>query len=162
MLNILVLLVFITFFIFDIYTNAKDGIASNHIIHEIVLCALSFILFTWQLSILVKNKKRIHLLQSELLETKKSYQEWKEKSHDHASHLSKLIDQQFETWNLSPSEKDITLLLIKGFSMKEIAEIRNTQEKTVRQQAATIYRKSNLSGRQELSAFFLEDILTIS
>jgi DNA-binding NarL/FixJ family response regulator len=44
--------------------------------------------------------------------------------------------------------------------MKEIAEIRNTQEKTVRQQATTIYKKSELSGRQELAAFFLEDILS--
>jgi DNA-binding NarL/FixJ family response regulator len=44
--------------------------------------------------------------------------------------------------------------------MKEIADIRQTQEKTVRTQATTIYKKSGLSGRQELSAFFLEDILS--
>ena len=46
--------------------------------------------------------------------------------------------------------------------MKEIADIRQTHEKTVRQQATTIYRKSGLSGRQELAAFFLEDILSIA
>lgn len=63
-------------------------------------------------------------------------------------------------WLLSPGEKDVALLLIKGLAMKEIAVIRNTQEKTVRQQATNIYKKSGLSGRQELSAFFLEDILS--
>jgi DNA-binding NarL/FixJ family response regulator len=72
-----------------------------------------------------------------------------------------MIDQQFSSWQLSLSEKDVALLLIKGFSMKEIAEIRKTQEKTVRHQATTVYRKSGLSGRQQLAAFFLEDILSL-
>lgn len=72
-----------------------------------------------------------------------------------------MIDQQFAVWLLSQSEKDVALLLIKGLSMKEIAGIRNTQEKTVRQQATTIYKKAGLSGRQELAAFFLEDILSM-
>jgi len=70
-------------------------------------------------------------------------------------------NQQFGQWLLSHSEKDVALLLIKGFSMKEIADFRSTHEKTVRQQATTIYKKSGLSGRQELAAFFLEDILTL-
>lgn len=107
-------------------------------------------------------KKNIHIskLSTELLETKKSYQEWKEKSHTRAQEIRQMIDTQFGLWQLSHSEKDVALLLIKGLSMKEVADIRNTQEKTVRQQATTIYRKSGLSGRQELAAFFLEDILS--
>ena len=32
-------------------------------------------------------------------------------------------------------------------------------DRTVRQQAVEVYRKSGLSGRAELSAFFLEDLL---
>lgn len=162
MLNILVLLIFISFFIFDIYTNALDGVARNHIVHEIVLCIFSLGLLSWQIILITRSKKKLIVLQSELLETKKSYFEWKTKSQEPSKHLSRLIDEQMENWSLSPSEKDIALLLIKGLSMKEIAEIRQTHEKTVRQQAATLYKKSGLSGRQELSAFFLEDILAIS
>jgi len=33
------------------------------------------------------------------------------------------------------------------------------RERTVRQHAVAVYRKSGLSGRAELSAFFLEDLL---
>jgi len=45
--------------------------------------------------------------------------------------------------------------MLKGLSLKEIAECRSTHEKTVRKQAV----KSNLSGRHELSAWFFEDML---
>jgi len=48
---------------------------------------------------------------------------------------------------------------LKGLSLKEIAEIRKTSEKTARAQCTPIYEKSGLSGRSELAAFFLEDLL---
>jgi len=72
---------------------------------------------------------------------------------------SKHIHKQFEIWGLTPSEKEVALILLKGLSFKEIAELRNTKEKTVRQQASTIYRKSKVSGRHEFSAWFFEDML---
>jgi DNA-binding CsgD family transcriptional regulator len=50
-------------------------------------------------------------------------------------------------------------LLLKGLSLKEIAAIRNTLEKTVRQQASSIYKKAELNGRHAFSAWFIEDIL---
>jgi hypothetical protein len=36
---------------------------------------------------------------------------------------------------------------------------RHTSEKTARVQSSAVYAKSGLSGRSELSAFFLEDLL---
>jgi DNA-binding CsgD family transcriptional regulator len=75
------------------------------------------------------------------------------------SGLSAAIDLQLARWELTPAERDIALLLLKGLSHKEIATIRAVSETTVRQQARTLYRKAGLSGRNELSAFFLEDLL---
>ncbi len=74
--------------------------------------------------------------------------------------LSELIQSQLEKWGLSRSEKEIALLLIKGLSLDEIAEVRGTKAKTIRQQASSIYRKAGLAGRHELAAYFLEDLLT--
>jgi len=51
------------------------------------------------------------------------------------------------------------LLLLKGFGHKEIAGLQSKSERTVRQHAIAVYRKSGLSGRAQLSAFFLEDLL---
>ena len=73
--------------------------------------------------------------------------------------LGEAIDSQFGRWALTPAEREIGLLLLKGLSHRDIAEVRATSEATVRQQAFMIYRKSGLRSRSELSAFFMEDLL---
>jgi DNA-binding CsgD family transcriptional regulator len=86
-------------------------------------------------------------------------QRWRSQVEDHLRGLGAAIQEQFETWNLSKAEQEVSLLLLKGFSHKEIARLRRTSTTTIRQQAASIYQKANLSGRAALSAFFLEDLL---
>ncbi len=70
-----------------------------------------------------------------------------------------MIDRQLTKWGLTASEKEIALLLLKGLSLKEIASIRETSERTVRTQSLAIYQKAGINGRAELAAFFLEDLL---
>jgi DNA-binding NarL/FixJ family response regulator len=84
---------------------------------------------------------------------------WRAEAGDLIHGLSAAIDRQLERWGLTPAEKEIALLLLKGLSHKEVAEVRAVSESTVRQQARAIYRKSGLAGRAELAAFFLEDLL---
>ena len=47
----------------------------------------------------------------------------------------------------------------RRLSFKEAAAVRDTSERTVREQARSLYKKAGLAGRSELSAFFLEDLL---
>ena len=70
-----------------------------------------------------------------------------------------VIQKQFDAWELSASEQDIVILMLKGLSFREIAELRNTRDKTVRQQASSVYRKAGVSGRNELVAWFFDDVL---
>ena len=72
------------------------------------------------------------------------------------------IQAQLLDWQLTKSEQEVALLLLKGLSFKEIAAVRQTQEKTVRQQATSIYGKASLKGRHEFSAYFFEDFLGAS
>lgn len=74
--------------------------------------------------------------------------------------LLDFMQSQFARWGLSPSESDVALLLIRGLSMKEIARARQVKEKTVRQQAASVYAKSGYAGRHELVAHFIEDLMS--
>ena len=74
--------------------------------------------------------------------------------------LLDVMRNQFLQWGLSPSESEVALLLIKGLSMKEIAAARQVKEKTVRQQATSIYSKSGYAGRHELAAHFIEDLMS--
>lgn len=161
MRNLAVLSILASFFVLDIFFDLKEGIPLSHIWHEIVLFVLAFSASVWQIKVIISKNAHITSLNAELLETKKSYQDWKLKSQESSHELGRLIDGQFAIWRLSESERDVALLLIKGFSMKEIADFRQTHEKTVRQQSTSIYKKSGLSGRQELAAFFLEDMLNI-
>lgn len=69
------------------------------------------------------------------------------------------VQSWFKLWRLSPSEQEVAVLLIKGLSFNEIAEVRNTKEKTVRQQASSVYAKSNLQGRNHLSAWIIDALL---
>jgi DNA-binding CsgD family transcriptional regulator len=84
---------------------------------------------------------------------------WRADSRRHVEGLSRAIDRQLDQWQLSAAEKDVAFLLLKGLSLKEIAAARGTSEKTVRAQSVSVYAKSGLTGRPELSAFFLEDLL---
>lgn len=77
----------------------------------------------------------------------------------HLEGLGAHIKTQFDEWRLTKAEQEVALLLLKGFSMKEICDVRKVSERTIRQQATTIYAKADISGRAGLSAFFLEDLL---
>lgn len=73
--------------------------------------------------------------------------------------LLSVIERHFEEWKLSPSERDVALLLIKGLSTQEIADLRETKAGTVKSQTSSIYQKANVKGRNELVAYFVEDLL---
>ena len=73
--------------------------------------------------------------------------------------LAKAIERQMEAWGLSQAEREVGLLMLKGFVHKEIAAFRGTTEATVRHQARSIYEKAGVEGRTGFCAYFLEDLL---
>ena len=73
--------------------------------------------------------------------------------------LSDVINQQFQVWALTPAERDVGLLALKGLDVAEIAELRGAAQGTVRAQLTRIYQKAGVSGRAQFAAFFVEDLL---
>jgi len=110
----------------------------------------------WQLA---SARSRSERLDRELAETRADAQRWSREAQDVLQGLGAAMDRQFDKWGLTPAEREIALLQLKGLRHKQIAELRDTSERTVRQQALAIYRKAGLSGRTDLAAFFLEDLL---
>lgn len=84
---------------------------------------------------------------------------WRRQAQSHLDGLGSAIAQQFDTWSLTVAEAEVALLMIKGFSHKEIGSLRGTSEATARQQARSVYEKTGLKGRAAFSAYFLEDLL---
>ncbi len=73
--------------------------------------------------------------------------------------LAQVIEAQFSEWRLTPAEREIGLLALKGFDIAEIATLRGAAQGTVRAQMTSIYAKSGTSGRAQFAAFFVEDLL---
>lgn len=71
----------------------------------------------------------------------------------------RVLYKKFDDWKLTLSEREVALLLIKGLSIVEIAEVRNTMAGTIKSQSNAIYRKAEVNGRNELVAYFVEDLL---
>ena len=84
---------------------------------------------------------------------------WRSEARTFLNGLGEAIETQFSRWNLTEAEREVALLLLKGLSHREIATVRAVSERTVREQARSIYSKAGLTGRTALSAFFLEDLL---
>jgi len=144
---------------FDLFTDSKEGVVIWHVAVEgsIALIALFGVFYVLRGTFELKHRLEKEI--TNFTEYKKEAELWKAESRKYLDGLSKAIDQQLSKWKLSTAEKEVAFLLLKGMSLKEIAEIRHTAEKTARTQSIAIYSKAGLAGRSELSAFFLEDLL---
>jgi DNA-binding CsgD family transcriptional regulator len=145
----------------DVVSDYGEGAGTGHLVLEIVviLTALALIAMlaagVWRQNRSNRRLRReLAVLEDEAAAVRRS------PALDDARHgMARLIQQQFDEWGLTHTEKEVAMLLLKGLSFKEIAAVRDTLEKTVRQQASSIYRKSGLSGRHAFSAWFIEDFL---
>lgn len=70
-----------------------------------------------------------------------------------------VLEEHFNAWQLTPSERDVALFAIKGFSTAEIARMRAVSEGTVKAQTNAIYRKAGVSGRPQLLSLFIDDLM---
>jgi DNA-binding CsgD family transcriptional regulator len=146
----------------DLVTDTKEGVALWHILIEgfVAIFALISVFFLLKGAFRLKRSLDKERQLSSKLQIEA--ENWKGSSKKYLDGLSQSINHQLTIWGLTASEREVAFLLLKGFSTKEISEIRNTAEKTARAQATSIYAKAGLSGRSQLSAFFLEDLLAPS
>jgi DNA-binding NarL/FixJ family response regulator len=143
----------------DYLSDSQAHDVRLHAAIELTLMAVAVLAATVLWSRFVRLRRRERLLSGDLDRARAEARRWKTEASDVLRGLGAAIDTQFGRWGLSSAEREVALLLLKGLAHKEIAEVRETSEKTVRQQSLAVYRKAGLSGRAELSAFFLEDLL---
>jgi len=150
----------------DLITDLRERTTVAHILLELLVVAIGFAAagaIALRLRRAARDAQALRAQQAHLVEnlrvTQQEAARWRKDAADLIAGLSAAIDAQLVRWQLTPAEREIALLLLKGLSHKEIAQIRSVSESTVRQQAASLYRKAGLSGRNDLAAFFLEDLL---
>lgn len=136
----------------DLLTDRGEGAGMLHLLVEalILLVATAGAVLLW---------RRIGKVRTDLAIARTEAERWQNENRTLVRGLGEAIQQQFVRWQLTPAEAEIGLFLLKGLSLREIAVLRQTSERTVREQARALYRKAGLDGRYALSAFFLEDLL---
>ncbi len=136
----------------DLYIDFSQGVGAIHFVAELFVFGVA----VGGVVMLYRNYDRAR---SDLAGALVEAEHWRNESRELIQGLGEAIEHQFGRWKLTAAEADVGLFLLKGLSHKEIADLRNTSERTVREQARSLYRKSGLPGRSALSAFFLEDLL---
>ncbi|MEE4360067.1 MAG: helix-turn-helix transcriptional regulator [Pseudomonadales bacterium] len=143
----------------DVVSDYGEGAGLAHIALEAVVLGLACVgvLLGWRRHL--QARADLARLGADLARTRAQADAWRRENEALVRGLAMAIERQFEEWGLTGAEAEVGLLLLKGLSLQEIAELRKTSERTTREQARAIYRKGGLAGRAELSAFFLEDLL---
>ena len=96
----------------------------------------------------------------QLLDARKDERDaWRESAHSALKGLGEAVNRQFHAWGLTPAEREVALLLLKGYSHKQVAQATGRNQRTARQHASAVYQKAGLAGRAELAAYFLEDLM---
>ena len=147
----------------DVLADISEGSTAAHVMVEagIGLVALFGVgILAWRVvGVARAARKRATELGDSLEHSRQAATEWRNEAQGLLRGLGAKIDDQFAKWNLSPAEKEVALFLLKGFSHRDVARLRQVSEATARQQARAIYRKAGIAGRHDLAGFFLEDLV---
>lgn len=143
----------------DLILDAPTTWRSVHVLYEVTLIVAAVVTSVllwrgwWESRQALGESRRM------LIERASERDAWRASAEAALAGLGHAIDERFAAWGLTPAEREVALLLLKGRSHKQIAYTTRRSERTVRQHAVAVYQKSHLNGRAELAAFFLEDIL---
>ncbi|RMH17560.1 MAG: DNA-binding response regulator [Gammaproteobacteria bacterium] len=143
----------------DLMTDISHGAKMDHVLKEGGIVLISLAIIIWLIIDIRVQSRKIRGLKQELEEIRHADRQPGPEVIEIRRRFHDVVNQQFRDWKLTASEAEVGWLLLKGLSLKEVAMIRNTLEKTVRQQASSIYRKSGVSGRHAFSAWFIEDLM---
>lgn len=145
--------------LYDLLIDYSHNASAWHLLEESLVVVASTAAIVWLVVNVRRQQRELEDLKRELRAGADSVAKVAPAVLAARHRLSEVIQEQFSEWQLTAGEQEVALLLLKGLSFKEIAALRNTLEKTVRQQASGIYRKAGVSGRHAFAAWFIEDFL---
>jgi DNA-binding CsgD family transcriptional regulator len=143
----------------DLLMDRPQDWMSFHVVFETLMIAGALVMATTLWLGWWRSAKSVDDLRRSLEARQAERDAWRSSAEQALEDLSQAIRRQFDSWGLTDAEREVALLLLKGHSHKAIARHTKRSPQTVRQHAAAVYHKGRLSGRAELSAFFLEDLM---
>jgi DNA-binding CsgD family transcriptional regulator len=142
----------------DLVLDKPSSWRSGHVLYELGLILGGLVGAVWLWLNWRRAAESASALQRSLIERQAERDAWRERAAQSLQGLGWAVSQQFQDWGLTPAEREVAVLLLKGQSHKEIAAATGRSERTVRQHAIAAYHKAGIGGRAELAAFFLGDL----
>jgi DNA-binding CsgD family transcriptional regulator len=142
----------------DLVLDAPADWLSAHVVYEVILIIGALAASVWLWRGWHRAAESAATLRRSLAERQSERDAWRARAHQALDGLGHAVEDQFVAWGLTPTERQVALLLLQGHGHKRIAASTGRSERTVRQHAVSIYRKAGLGGRAELAAFFLADL----
>ena len=143
----------------DLLMDQPADWLSFHVVFETLMLAGALLMATTLWLGWWRAERSAVGLRESLEEQRGARAHWQASAQSALEGLGRAIDAQFRAWRLTPTEREVALLVLKGHGHKEIAALTGRSERTVRQHAGTVYEKAGLSGRAELAAYFLQDLM---
>ena len=72
-----------------------------------------------------------------------------------------LVQNKFEHWQLTQAEADVALLVLRGLTTEQIAELRGVAKGTIKVQAHNAMQNAGVGSRVELMSIFLEEFMDV-
>jgi DNA-binding NarL/FixJ family response regulator len=143
----------------DLALDRPATLWSLHVIFELAMMSVSlggavYLWLGWR-----HSAASLTVTRRTLAEREAERDLWRSRARQSLDGMGAAIARQFEQWGLTTTERTVALHLLKGHGHKQIAAMTGRSERTVRQHAVAVYEKAGLSGRAELAAFFLDDVL---
>ncbi len=150
----------------DLLLDRPTSLFTTHVLFELTLILVSLaslvvLALKWR-----RTSARLAGSERSLADARRSLDErraerdaWRRSAEGALAGLGRAIDRQFVAWELTPTEAEVALFLLKGLGHKQIAGATGRSERTIRQHAVAVYHKAGLGGRAELAAFFLQDLM---
>ncbi len=143
----------------EIFLEISDGQAFGSMAYDLIRFLISAGVLALLAAEYIFQQQELRSLREQLERGRGRLSQLDNHSEELGNQYRAVMQEQFVAWQLTPSEQDVVIMMLKGLSFREIAELRETREKTVRQQATSVYRKAGVTSRNELAAWFLEDML---
>lgn len=74
-------------------------------------------------------------------------------------HFDQVLGRKFPQWGLTAAERDVTLLIIRGLSIADIAAARSTAQGTIKAQSTSIFRKVGVASKAELMSVIVDEFI---
>ena len=142
----------------DLVMDQPERWLSFHVIFETLMIAGALLMATTLWLGWWKAERSLEEIRADLEARGAERDAWRDNARKALEGLGQAVDKQFRTWQLTPAEREVALLLLKGYSHKHVASATGRSERTARQHATAVYQKAGLGSRAELAAYFLEDL----